>query len=82
MELNLFYQYCLDLSGTRQIVIAGMDISTHAKMRTALKLAERRDFELFKRELGDAIKQHIEKTEESVLLHQLMTVIALKQRLG
>lgn len=82
MDINLFYQRCLELSGTKQTALARLDLSTHSKMRTALKLAGSRDFDLFKKELGDSIKQHIEQTEESVLLSQLKTAIALRQRLG
>jgi hypothetical protein len=82
MDVDLFYQRCLELSGTKQTALARLDLSTHAKMRTVLKLAESRDFDLFKKELGDSIKQHIEQTEESVLLSQLQTAIALRQRLG
>lgn len=82
MDIDLFYQRCLELSGTKQTALARLDLYTHLKMRTALKLAESRDFDLFKKELGDGIKQHIEQTEESVLLSQLKTAIALRQRLG
>jgi hypothetical protein len=81
MDIDLFYQRCLELSGTKQTALARLDLSTHVKMRAALKLAESRDFDLFKRKLGDGIKQHVEQTEESVLLSQLKTAIALRQRL-